>query len=46
MKANIKLEIFCHEKSDNNHIEYSKLDISYLRLQKNLKIRDKNDEKK
>lgn len=43
--SNVKCEVGCHKKRDNNNIKYSNLDISYLRLQKDLQVWGKDDKR-
>ncbi len=45
MKADVKCGVACHEGGDNDNAEYSNLNIPHLRLQKGLRVRDRNDEK-
>ncbi len=44
MKPDVKCRVACHGGGDNDHVEYPNLDIPHLRLQKCLRVRDRDDE--
>ena len=45
VKADVKCGVACHGGGDNDHVECSNLDISHLRSQKGLRVRDRDDER-
>lgn len=46
MKADVKCRVACHRgvDQDNDNVECPNLDIPHLRLQKDLRVRDRDDE--
>ncbi len=44
MKADVKCGVACHGGGDNDNTECPILDISHLRSQKGLRVRDRDDE--
>ena len=44
VKADVKCKIACHGGGDKDNVECPNLDISHLRSQRSLRVRDRDDE--